>query len=401
MLGAIIGDIVGSIYERDNIKTKDFMLFNDNCTITDDTLMTIAVADALLNGGSEDDFINSMKKYGRLYINCGYGFKFYNWLITGDRKPYNSYGNGSAMRVSPCAWFANSLEEAEMLAEKSAVVTHNHPEGIKGAQATASAIYLARTNESKDNIKEYIEKRHGYDLNRTLDEIRPTYRFNASCQKTVPEAIISFLECNSFEDAVRNAISLGGDSDTLAAIAGSIAEACYLIDSYSITRAFNCLDDTLSEVINRWLDRGCTSRSVLNKTNWKTSEFSKPKKIAFKLHITENQYARIRFGLRPEEMEDKWFAYFKDNRIHFHRSWTGYKIFEAYFGKSEEGYFISEIIVERDEKLYGNTEDDEDIKAFYFLLGRGILGLNISLPLDSEDADSVIKGWSSFGRMIL
>ncbi|MCL2077498.1 MAG: ADP-ribosylglycohydrolase family protein [Oscillospiraceae bacterium] len=256
MHGAIIGDIVGSVYEWDNIKTKDFPFFGEKCFFTDDTVMTIAVAEALLNGGTANDFIDSMKKYGRLYPNRGYGGNFNAWLTSDDRKPYNSWGNGSAMRVSPCAWWADSLEEAELLAEKSAAVTHNHPEGIKGAQATAAAIYLARINKEKGEIKRYIEEKYGYDLSRTLDEIRPVYQFNESCQETVPEAIIAFLESNDFEDAVRNAISLGGDSDTLAAITGSIAEAAYGVRSETITRAFQFLDDNLCALINAWIDVG-------------------------------------------------------------------------------------------------------------------------------------------------
>ena len=275
MLGAIIGDIVGSVYEFNNIKTKDFPLFSERGFFTDDTVMTIAVADALLKGGTSDDFIDSMKEIGRLYPNSGYGGGFANWLFSDSREPYNSWGNGSAMRVSPCGWFADSLKEAEILAERSAAVTHNHPEGIKGAQATAAAIYLARTGTIKDKIKEYVESKYGYDLSRTLDEIRPVYRFNETCQETVPEAIIAFLESKSFEDAIRNAISLGGDSDTLAAITGGIAEAAYRIESDITTQAFHRLDDTLSAVINAWLDAGKPIGAATIKTDWETKEFSK------------------------------------------------------------------------------------------------------------------------------
>jgi len=189
MLGAIIGDIVGSVYEFNNIKTKDFPMFKKDCRFTDDTVMTVAVAEALLNGGTAENFIDSMKKYGRLYPHAGYGMKFALWLGGNNTQPYNSFGNGSAMRVSPCGWFAESLAEAESLAGKSAAVTHNHPEGIKGAQATAAAIYLARSGESKDKIKEYIENKYGYNLSRRLDEIRPGYRFNERCQETVPEGV--------------------------------------------------------------------------------------------------------------------------------------------------------------------------------------------------------------------
>lgn len=252
MLGAIIGDIVGSVYEWNNTKTKDFPLFNEKCFFTDDTVMTIAVADALFNGSQADDFIDSMKKFGKLYPDAGYGGGFRRWLFSNDKEPYNSYGNGSAMRVSPCAWYENSLEEVEDLAARSAAVTHNHPEGIKGAQATAAAIHLARINKNKAEIKEYIEQKYEYDLNRTLDEIRPGYTFNESCQGTVPEAIIAFLESKDFEDAIRNAISLGGDSDTLAAITGSIAEGAYGIPENIERKALAYLDKPLREVYERW-----------------------------------------------------------------------------------------------------------------------------------------------------
>ena len=252
MLGAIIGDIVGSIYEWHNIKTKTFPFFNERCHFTDDTVMTIAVAEALTNGRASDDFIDAMKKYGKLYPRCGYGRHFHRWVKLDNREPYNSWGNGSAMRVAPCAWYAKSLADAEDLAERSAAVTHNHPEGIKGAQATAAAIYLARTGTDKAGIKAYVENKYGYDLTRTLDEIRPTYQFDVSCQGTVPPAIIAFLESNGFEDAIRNAISLGGDSDTLAAITGSIAEAAYGIPEPLLAEALRFLDDRLTLAVNAW-----------------------------------------------------------------------------------------------------------------------------------------------------
>ena len=254
MLGAIVGDIVGSVYEWNNIKTKDFPMFSDKCFFTDDTVMTIAIAEGLMNGGAADNFIDSMKNFGRMYPGSGYGARFNSWLFSDDRKPYNSWGNGSAMRVSPTGWFFGSLAETENAAEVSAAVTHNHPEGIKGALATAAAIFLARNNKSKIEIKTYIEEKYGYDLSRTLDEIRPVYHFNESCQETVPEAIIAFLESNDFEDAIRNAISLGGDSDTLAAITGSIAEAAYGIPEPIKTKTVSLLDKPLIDVLNLWND---------------------------------------------------------------------------------------------------------------------------------------------------
>ena len=257
MLGALSGDIIGSIYERRNIKTKDFPLFSSNCRITDDTVMTIAIAEGLMNGGKSDDYINAMKRLGRMYPKAGYGGRFKDWLRSDSRMPYNSWGNGSAMRVSPIGWYFNSLDETEKAAEVSASVTHNHPEGIKGAKATASAIFLSRTGKAKTETKAYIEKTYGYDLTRTLNEIRPSYSFDGSCQGTVPEAIIAFLESIDFEDAIRNAISLGGDSDTLAAITGSIAEAAYGIPKEIEEKVMSMLPQPLLEIVNLWRERTC------------------------------------------------------------------------------------------------------------------------------------------------
>lgn len=257
MLGAIIGDIVGSVYEWHNIKTKDFPFFREDCFFTDDTVMTCAVAEAVMNGGRRDAFIDAMKKYGRMYPDAGYGGRFGAWIDSDDRKPYNSYGNGSAMRVSPCAWVDPSVGRA--LAKTSAEVTHNHPEGIKGAMATADAIFICREfggelspSELKQRVREHIETEYGYDLSKTLDEIRPTYRFNETCQDTVPQAIAAFLESTDFEDAIRNGISLGGDSDTLAAITGSIAEAAYGIPEWIRDKAKSFLDAPLKDVLERW-----------------------------------------------------------------------------------------------------------------------------------------------------
>lgn len=255
MLGAIIGDIVGSIYEWDNIKRKDFNFFNEECFFTDDSLMTVAVSLASLeyySNRSESSFEKAvereMRRLGRKYPNAGYGARFRVWLVNKDPKPYNSYGNGSAMRVSPVAWVSKSLKEAEKLAEISARVTHNHPEGIKGAKAVAGAIYMALNKKTKDEIKEYIEKNY-YKLNFTLDKIRDSYEFDESCQGTVPQAIQAFLEAINFEDAVRNAVSLGGDSDTLAAICGSIAEAYYGIPEKIVRKSLAFLNLDITKAI--------------------------------------------------------------------------------------------------------------------------------------------------------
>lgn len=233
MLGAIIGDIVGSKYEFNNIKTKDFPLFSDGCIYTDDSIMTIAVAKALMSSHKEkSDFkknlVAEMQKLGREYPypKGGYGVRFSCWLTSKNPEPYNSLGNGSAMRVSPCGMFAVTLEEALLLAKESAEVTHNHPEGIKGAQATAAAIFLAKKGKSKEEIHDYICDNF-YKLDKSLDEIRETYAYNETCMDTVPQAIVAFLESSDFEDAIRNAVSLGGDCDTLTAITGSIAWAYY------------------------------------------------------------------------------------------------------------------------------------------------------------------------------
>ena len=235
MYGAIIGDVVGSIYEFHNIKTKEFPWLTDNNRFTDDTVMTVAVADALLRCNCDnmiDDieaFKNelqlAMQYWGRKYWTAGYGQKFIMWLMRQSKEPYNSYGNGSAMRVSPIAWYAESLEETLALAKASSEVTHNHPEGIKGAEVVAGAIFLAKNGATMDEIKDFTS--HYYSINFTLDEIRPTYRHVESCQESIPQALEAFYASNDFEDAIRNAISIGGDSDTIAAITGSIAEAYY------------------------------------------------------------------------------------------------------------------------------------------------------------------------------
>jgi ADP-ribosyl-[dinitrogen reductase] hydrolase len=224
LLGAVAGDVIGSVYEFARQKEYDFPLFSTRSRFTDDSVLTLAVADAILHRRS---YLECIREYARRYPHSGFGGYFRKWMYAHDPQPYNSFGNGSAMRVSAVGWAFDTLEEVLLEAERSAAVTHNHPEGIKGAQAAALCIHLARTGESRENIKQEVQARFGYDLERTLDEIRPSYRFNELCQTTVPEAIIAFLESDHYEDAVRKAISLGGDADTLAAITGAIAEAYY------------------------------------------------------------------------------------------------------------------------------------------------------------------------------
>jgi ADP-ribosylglycohydrolase len=224
ILGAVIGDIVGSVFEWNNVKTTAFEMFGAGMDFTDDSVLTFATMDCILQGG---DYARFYQDYGRRFPNRGYGGHFSSWIHHPDPKPYNSFGNGSAMRVSPVGWAYDTLEEVLAHAKRSAEVTHNHPEGIKGAQATAATIFLARTGSTKEEIKSYIGETFAYNLNRRLDEIRPTYTFDVTCQGSVPEAIIAFLESSDYESAIRLAISIGGDSDTLACITGGIAEAFY------------------------------------------------------------------------------------------------------------------------------------------------------------------------------
>ncbi|MCQ2295039.1 MAG: ADP-ribosylglycohydrolase family protein [Bacteroidales bacterium] len=238
MLGAITGDTIGSVYEFNNIKTTQFPLFQSRSTITDDSVMTMAVAEWLLLGPSrsQKDLERIMVEYGQGFPNAGYGGRFRCWLFEPERLhknggqsrvPYNSFGNGSAMRVSSCGWFFDSLAETEYWAEQSAIITHNHPEGVKGAQATAAAIFMARQGATKDEIMRYVERTYGYDLSLHCDDIRPTYRFNETCQETVPQAFAAFLDSTDFESCIRLGVSLGGDTDTLCAIAAPMAEAYY------------------------------------------------------------------------------------------------------------------------------------------------------------------------------
>lgn len=251
MLGAIAGDIIGSVYEWNNIKTKEFPLFCDSCRFTDDSVLTIAVANVLLYGGS---YAERFKEYYRRYPRAGYGMRFRNWASSSQSDPYNSWGNGSAMRVSPVGFALEELDFVLSHAKQSSQVTHNHPEGIKGAQATAAAIFLARTESDKELIKSYIETTFGYDLSRSLDQIRPTYQFDVSCQGSVPQAITAFLESTDFEDAIRNAISIGGDSDTIACITGGIAQAYYGGIPEVIAQAtLNRLDEPLRKVTQAFM----------------------------------------------------------------------------------------------------------------------------------------------------
>ncbi len=260
MIGAIIGDIAGSVYEFDNIKTKDFVMFGNYkgqaCTFTDDTVMTAAVALALISVKEEggdlarktDIFMHSL---GKLYPNAGYGERFGMWVFFDEHEPYHSYGNGAAMRVSPVAYAASSMEEVKSLSKTVTEITHNHPEGLKGAEATAVCTWMALQGATKQEIRKYVCA-HYYSLALSLDEIRPGYSFNETCQDTVPQAITAFLESTDFEDAIRNAISLGGDSDTLACITGAIAGAHYGVPDDIRRSAITFLDNRIGGILGRF-----------------------------------------------------------------------------------------------------------------------------------------------------
>jgi len=269
MTGAVLGDIVGSRFEFDRGPwTKDFEFITWDCGFTDDTVMTIAIGEALMDAGKDADIetikkecIKSMRKWGKKYPNAGYGARFIHWLRTDDPKPYGSYGNGSAMRVSAAGFLYDTLERTREVARATAEVSHNHPEGIKGAECTAAVMFLARTGATKKEIKEYVIKEFGYDLSKTVDELRPLHRHDESCMDSLPKALVSFLEGKSYEDVVRNAVSLGGDTDTIAAIAGAMAESMYNTFDYDSSKelddgnTFNYdsskeLDDNINEFDN-------------------------------------------------------------------------------------------------------------------------------------------------------
>ncbi|HOW97698.1 MAG TPA: ADP-ribosylglycohydrolase family protein [Kiritimatiellia bacterium] len=255
MLGALAGDIIGSVYEWNNIKTKQFPLFSPQCFFTDDSVLTVALADAILTG---TPYAQNLKKFFLLYPKRGYGGGFARWASSEDSKPYHSFGNGAAMRISPAGWAYDTLEEVLDKAREFTAVTHNHPEGIKGGQATAAAIFLGRAGRTKDDIRAYVEDNFGYDLSRHVDEIRPAYAFNETCQETVPQAIRAFLDSTDFEDAIRTAVSLGGDTDTLACITGGIAEAFYGGVPPAIrNKAYAILDPRLGDITRAFVARHC------------------------------------------------------------------------------------------------------------------------------------------------
>lgn len=421
MLGAITGDAIGSVYEFDNTKDYDFALFTAKSNYTDDSVMTAAVANWLLR--DPDHFYEgleaSMLEFAEKYP-CpmgGYGGGFHTWLFHPEklysydyrygqppyqsktgRHPYGSWGNGSAMRASAVGWFFDTLEETERVAEISAAITHNHPEGIKGAQATAAAVWLARNDKAKDEIHEYLSRRFGYDLEKTYRYWHPIYGWESSCQGTVPQAIICFLDSENFEDAIRKAVSLGGDSDTLACITGGIAEAYYGgVPRQIERRILDMLPDTFLEILSAMqektvygkvcpiedvrvkkevpkVDKGTAKalemwtmglgnsarrfegenpippkKKMATKDTWKTLPMPEESvTVPLDLRLSDEQMSLVLYGHIPDAMEDHWFMYCSDNKIHYHRSWTGICVFEAGFHESFSGFQISSLTINQD-----------------------------------------------------
>ena len=431
MLGAIAGDAIGSVYEFDNTKDYRFPLFSESSNYTDDSVMTVAVAHWLLTDPdcSYQGLENSMLAFAREHP-CpmgSYGGGFLTWLFSPEklydyddrygklpyrsetgRHPYGSWGNGSAMRASAAGWFFDTLEETERVAGISAAITHNHPEGIKGAQATAAAIWMARQGQDKEEIRTYLERRFGYDLHKTYAYWHPIYRWDASCQGTVPQAIICFLDSTGFEDAIRKAVSLGGDSDTLACITGGIAEAFYggvpaeiaarvldllpdkflevlgdmqsqtaygqicPIDDARIRQASPEMKTSVRSVLREWIeglgdsaarlagrDPMPAKREIATRDSWKTLPMpAKQVTVPMDLPLTEKQMAVLRYGHIPEVMEDHWFMYCTDDRICYHRSWSGICILEAAYAKCPGGYRVTRLTVNQDPEEYTGTPEE-------------------------------------------
>jgi ADP-ribosylglycohydrolase len=372
MYGAMLGDIIGSRFEFDRGgKSKDFKLFTNESIYTDDSVMTVAVAEALLNAGREadekivkDNLIKSMKEWGNRIPNAGYGGMFYRWLFEDRTEPYGSFGNGSAMRVSSVGWLYDSLERTREVARWTAEVTHNHPEGIKGAEAVATVIYLARNGFDKAYIRRYVIDNFDYDLSRTCDEIRPGYHHVETCQQTVPEAITAFLEGEHFTDVIRTAVSLGGDCDTLTDIAAAMGEAYYGCPQELRKECEDRIEKEMIEVLGRF--ERARQEVVAVKADWKTEPMPDQKEtFILKRRFTKNELVNLRRGNVPQEMEDKWFFFMKRNRLYAYRSWTGYLIYIIEFNSDGDDHKVT---VNRYPEQYSCSSIEEDRKMLNNLL---------------------------------
>ena len=436
MLGAVIGDIVGSVYEFDNTRDYDFVPFGPKSNFTDDSVMSFAVAQWLLEDpahscqGLEDAMVRMAGEFPD--PTGGYGSGFQTWLFHPERlknydaryeqpyksstgrHPYGSWGNGSAMRVSAVGWCFDTLEETERVAAISAAITHNHPEGIKGAQATAAAIWLARNGKGKETIREYIESTYGYDLHQTWDDWRKKYHWDDSCQGTVPQAIICFLDSRDFEDAIRKAVSLGGDSDTLACITGGIAEAYYggvttdwiekvaellperflgILEAMQENTAYGQLgqidnEDAKADLLMWQMGLGDSNKRLEGRDfnpetkekatadSWHTEPMQgQPVELPMDFALSDAQMAVIALGHIPEVMEDHWFMYCDESWIRYYRSWSGLCVFEARYEKAAKGYRITQL------RLF--AEDDRSEKYV-----SGQRALFLALLMDECGGDS-------------
>lgn len=353
MLGAIIGDIVGSRFEWNNIKTKEFELFTDECFITDDSIMTLAIAKAILTSDGicsnvAYKSVEWMRAIGRKYPNCGYGSAFCTWMFSDHPQPYHSFGNGAAMRISAAAYAAHSLDEAKQISQKITAVTHDHPEGLKGAEAVVAAIYLAITKLSLQEIRDYIDQNY-YPMDFTLDEIRPTYQFNETCQETVPQALMAFFESTGFEDAIRNAISIGGDSDTVAAITGSVAEAYYDIPAHLRKAALPYLPQELLQILEEFEDCFPTPIPTRRQPGALRNVAEMHALYALTVQYTQTQLAALVKALEKTKLRI-WFFHTNGDReydcgvIAFERSFPSLEEYlyhgtEAFRQETDKGYY--------------------------------------------------------------
>lgn len=386
MYGAILGDMIGAPYEFDRgNKTKDFPLFGRGTEFTDDSVMTIAVAEALmgLDKDVDEDVVHhavskSMRIWGRKYPDAGYGGRFRDWLFTHWKpQPYNSWGNGSAMRVSSVGWLFDTLEETRKLAKLSAEVTHNHPEGIKGAEATASAIFMARNGASKDEIKEYIIREFDYDLSRTCDEIRPGYHHVESCQETVPEAITAFLEGNDFEDVIRTAVSLGGDCDTLTCIASSIAEAFYGVSDEIKAECRKRLPEDMLKVLDQFDERMAASVPTFRDSFLDGNE------------LIEEAIDRY----YQDSSKDNLMALLDTIRQRMHAD--GHFIFPVLVNEEDETQFAVRTIQTKDGKLWNAafTSQTEYEKGEPSRVLSNFIDTSMKFCLESETEGFIINPW--------
>lgn len=400
MLGAIIGDICGSTYEFNPVSSKNnIILFKQNSKFTDDTVLTIAIADALLKS---IEYKENLIEYTRAYPKgMGYGKRFFRWIFSKEHKPYNSYGNGSAMRVSAIGFYFNSVEEVLDEAKKSAEISHNHPEGIKGAQAVALAIYLARTGYPKQEIKSELESRFHYNFDYTVDEVSASNHHNETCQKSVPEAIVAFFESTDFKSAIVNAIWLRGDADTQACIAGAIAEAYYKeIPTNLHYMAYEQLPIEFVTVIKQFYQyKNAISQDISNKDFQYINSFITIDILSKQILFSENEYTKIKDGFSAMEMEDKWNIIYKNEKLYFMRSWTGHIIYIAYFTKQQNQYLLNQIDINRNISEYENTDDVYEIKFLLYLIKRILLHYTAEYPVrDQNTKHPQLEAWTNVGQ---